>query len=1029
MSTTTSGNDNKALLTKAIVELKKYQNRIKELEAQLTKRKGQESSVQHVVGNNEEVAVIGMACRFPGGANSPEQLWSLLDNGVNAVCEVPKTRWNIDDYYESEPGTPGKIYTKYGYFIDDIAGFDRDFFNVSPTEAQAMDPQHRLLLETTWEAFEYAGYDPHAFNGGQVGVFVGAMNSDYSHFSIRESDSASMYTAITNGNGMAAGRVAHNFGFEGPTIAVDTLCSSSLVSTHLAVRSLLNNECDLAVTSGVNLMLTPSMYIVTCAAQMLAADGLCKSFDASADGYARGEGCGTLLLKRLSDAQRDNDNILAVIKGSAVNQDGASSSIATPNGGAQEKVIRAALKDAGVSPADIGYVEAHGTGTALGDPIEVEALQRVFSERTGAKPLIIGSIKSNIGHTEGAAGVAGLIKTILSMRSGTIPAHLNVSKLSEHIDWKNMVVKVATSPVAWQDATTNKPFACVSSFGLGGTNANIVLAAAPSQESVESDARVNGQAFAPILTLSTRTQDGLSRLVERYQTRLTKEPLNLSSLCYTSNVGRANFMHRAAFIATTTDQLITQLKAFQADHTEVQLAGSYFGNANQFRNGATLLFTGTCDSTLLTKLQGLYGDSPVFRSVVTLVQEQADVNDLVAILSRTQADQKLSFVSQLMLEICLARFLNDIGVQIRSVAGLNFGEYSAAAFAGVMDLVQLKCLVEDQLQPLLTSKSDLSVFSLDCDSKKARALLRQLKQAQVEAGLLAIQSQQCCWIFLSTESIDTLNRLADDNQLVIQELESVDASLLTCLTDSLDGITQWFSKESFQPPQLRFLSGVSGQYAEGDITNERYWLRHLRSPSTRYKMLDTLNSTEMGGYIVLGSDHYGELMSATEGTEKSDDVLALNSSIDASHWLSKLWSVGVSIDWQALHEGQTYTRQILPSYPFEHQDFWLEHGFYKQGNSDSVNTDEAPLNHSQIVEQVYQLVANVRGINRNTIADTDTFLDTLGYDSMMLMELKGKLEQRLNDKRKIPAKDMMSITTVGQLIDYIKSSNTYKDIV
>jgi acyl carrier protein len=463
-------------------------------------------------------------------------------------------------------------------------------------------------------------------------------------------------------------------------------------------------------------------------------------------------------------------------------------------------------------------------------------------------------------------------------------------------------------------------------------------------------------------------------------------------------------MHRAAFIATTTDQLITQLKAFQADHTEVQLAGSYFGNANQFRNGATLLFTGTCDSTLLTKLQGLYRDSPVFRSVVTLVQEQADVNDLVAILSRTQADQKLSFVSQLMLEICLARFLNDIGVQIRSVAGLNFGEYSAAAFAGVMDLVQLKCLVEDQLQPLLTSKSDLSVFSLDCDSKKARALLRQLKQAQVEAGLLAIQSQQCCWIFLTTESIDTLNRLADDNQLVIQELESVDASLLTCLTDSLDGITQWFSKESFQPPQLR-------------------------SPSTRYKMLDTLNSTEMGGYIVLGSDHYGELMSATEGTEKSDDVLALNSSIDASHWLSKLWSVGVSIDWQALHEGQTYTRQILPSYPFEHQDFWLEHGFYKQGNSDSVNTDEAPLNHSQIVEQVYQLVANVRGINRNTIADTDTFLDTLGYDSMMLMELKGKLEQRLNDKRKIPAKDMMSITTVGQLIDYIKSSNTYKDIV
>ncbi|WP_339064477.1 polyketide synthase [Teredinibacter turnerae] len=410
MQKATEKTDNRAVLAKALTELKRLQARVKELEAAQTR---------------EPIAIIGMSCRFPGGVTTPERLWEYLRGGNNAVQEVPSDRWDLDAFYDPIPGKPGKMYTRRGYFIDEIAGFDRDFFNVGPAEANAMDPQHRLLLETCWEALEYAGLSPTALRGSNTGMFLGAMNSDYAHYSVQDLNAISMYTAITNGNGIAAGRLAHNFGFQGPAIAVDTLCSSSLVSVHLAMRSLQNQECDLALAGGINLLVTPSMFVATCAASMLSTDGLCKTFDESADGYARGEGVGVIALKRLSDAQRDNDSILAVLRGGAVNQDGPSSALPVPNGKAQEKVIRAALKDAGVNPADIGYIEAHGTGTALGDPLEIEALNQVFgADRTAGQPLWLGSIKTNYGHTEGAAGIAGLLKVILALKHGEIPPTL-----------------------------------------------------------------------------------------------------------------------------------------------------------------------------------------------------------------------------------------------------------------------------------------------------------------------------------------------------------------------------------------------------------------------------------------------------------------------------------------------------------------------------------------------------------------------------------------------------------------------------
>ncbi|MBF0103637.1 MAG: polyketide synthase dehydratase domain-containing protein, partial [Desulfobacterales bacterium] len=434
---------------------------------------------------NEPIAIIGMGCRFPGKANDLETFWQLLKSGYDAISEVPKDRWDVDEYYDPDSDTPGKICSRYGGFLENLDTFDASFFCISPREAATLDPQQRLILEVAYEALEHAGKTRESLFNTLTGVFLGISTFDYAglRYSLQDPTQIDAYFATGSTLCMAAGRLSYILGLTGPSMVIDTACSSSLVAIHTACQSLRNQECDIALTGGVNVILTPELSINFSRAKMLSPDGRCKTFDASADGYVRSEGCGIIVLKRLSQAISDKDPIYAIIRGSAVNQDGRSAGLTVPNGISQETVIRKALTFSCVSPEDVSYIEAHGTGTSLGDPIELEALGNVFTSTQRKLPLFVGSVKTNIGHLEAAAGIAGVIKTVLSLYHGEIPPHIHFKHPNPKISWSDFAIKIPTTLTAWPKE--EKPrIAGVSAFGASGTNAHLILQEAEKNEAL-----------------------------------------------------------------------------------------------------------------------------------------------------------------------------------------------------------------------------------------------------------------------------------------------------------------------------------------------------------------------------------------------------------------------------------------------------------------------------------------------------------------------------------------------------------------
>lgn len=507
---------------------------------------------------SEPIAIIGMSCRFPGGANSPSAFWDLISRGGDGISKVPADRWDIDSYYDPDPEAPGKMNTQFGGFLDqDVSSFDASFFGISPREAEYMDPQQRLLLEVSYEAIESAGIAPANLEGSSTGVFIGICTHDYMDLITASGNKTLINPYVATGNvaSTATGRISFTFDFQGPNFAIDTACSSSLVAIDQACESLHNGQADLAIAGGVNLILSPDVSIDFAKAGMLAPDGHCKTFDARANGYVRGEGCGIIILKRLSDAKKDGDNILAVIKASGINQDGTSSGLTVPNGKAQEALIHNVLTKAKLAGADIDYVEAHGTGTPLGDPIEVGAIAVTYGIREKTFPLKLGSVKTNIGHLEGAAGIAGVIKIILALQHETLPPHLHFKKLNPHIEL-NFPAEIVTSSQPWKRGERIRR-AAVSSFGFSGTNAHIILEEAPQVESKITD--IEERPFH-ILTLSAKTEHALDELLENYQAFLAKTDYRLSDICYTANTGRNHEKYRLAIIAKDLDELKLKIK-------------------------------------------------------------------------------------------------------------------------------------------------------------------------------------------------------------------------------------------------------------------------------------------------------------------------------------------------------------------------------------------------------------------------------------------------------------------------------------
>jgi acyl transferase domain-containing protein/SAM-dependent methyltransferase/acyl carrier protein len=661
---------------------------------------------------SEPIAIVGIGCRFPGNANDPEALWRLLRNGFDAITEVPPERWNVDDYYSADPETPGKIITRHGGFLQNVDRFDAEFFGISPREAFSLDPQQRLLLEVGWEALEHAGQVRDRLSENQTGVFIGITSHDYAQLLGTGGDVPELDAYHITGNALnaAAGRLSFALGFQGPSMAIDTACSSSLVAVHLACRSLSNRECSMALAGGVNLTLSPVASIALSKARVLSQSGQCKAFDAAADGMGRSEGCGVVVLKRLSDALRDGDNILASIAGSAINQDGPSSGLTVPNGPSQEALIRRALANAKITPAQVDYIEAHGTGTSLGDPVEFGALAAVFGkDRRSDSPLLIGSVKTNIGHSESAAGIAGLIKAVLAIQHAEIPPHLHFNQPSPHIRWTDLPAVVPTRLTPWP-SSERKRIAGVSAFGFTGTNAHLVIQEAPPPSKASIDANPRS---LQLFVLSGKTRQSLTDLAAQYETHLADHPnLSLEDICQTLSTGRCHFGHRLAIVARTFAELRTKLRAF-VEGTDTQFS------AGQFESKPRVAWHFSGEGSEYSGMgRELWETEPVFR-------EAFDSCDAILrpFLGRSLAEivytsgGQSSLVDEIAyqgpalfsIEYALARLWLSWGVTPAALLGDGVGEYVAATVAGVFNLEDALKLVACEARLFLEDSPEAAI--------------------------------------------------------------------------------------------------------------------------------------------------------------------------------------------------------------------------------------------------------------------------------------------------------------------------------
>ncbi|WBB80648.1 type I polyketide synthase [Micromonospora sp. WMMD882] len=879
----------------------------------------------------EPIAVVGLGCRLPGGVESVAGFWEVLSGGVESVGVVPGDRWDVEGFFDADPEVVGRSYTRAGHFVSGVDGFDAGFFGVSPREAVSLDPQQRLLLEVAWEALEDAGVVPERLRGTRTGVFVGIGTDDYS-LMLRSADPATLdaYTGTGNAFSVAAGRVSYLLGLQGPSMAVDTACSSSLVAVHLAVRSLRSGESDLALAAGVHLMLAPEGTIYLSRTKALSPDGRCKTFDASADGYGRGEGCGVVVLKRLSDARRDGDRVLAVVRGTAVNHDGPSSGLTVPNGVAQQALVRAALADAGVEPADVDYVEAHGTGTPLGDPIEVDALAATVGRgRPVDRPVLVGSVKTNIGHLEAAAGVAGLIKLVLALRHEQVPPHLHFRTPNPHIPWDRIPIEVATGGRPWPRG--EKPrVGGVSSFGMSGTNAHVVVAEAPEAEMPAVEAAGPARS-AYVLPLSARDEVALRVLAQRYVDLLDRPGGPAwGVVCAGAAVTRSRFGCRLAVVASDVVEGVSRLRGWLAGEADPRFVVSgVVVPGSGVRVG--WLFTGQ-GAQYVGMARGLYESVSVFRVELDRCAAVLDVElgrsllevlfssgDDASVLDGTGFTQPVLFA----VEWALAAVWRSWGVVPDVVGGHSVGELVAACVAGVLS-------VEDGLR-LVVARAGLMQGLPSGGGMVAVALSEDaVLPLLVGSGVVvaAVNSPVETVVAGSVEALDVLRgRLAVDGvkSSVLRVSHAFHSPLMEPMVSAFRDVA---GSVEFRRPERTVVSGVTGAVADGSMGSADYWVGHVLAP---VRFADGVRALVGEGCSVVQEigPHPVLLASARLCVDDDGGVLWLPSlRRGRDDWRQMMTAVanlfvrGVELDWVAVTAGVPSRVVDLPTYPFQRQRYW-----------------------------------------------------------------------------------------------------------
>ncbi|MDJ0598495.1 MAG: aminotransferase class III-fold pyridoxal phosphate-dependent enzyme [Crocosphaera sp.] len=966
-------------------------------------------------------AIIGMGCRFPRSP-APAAFEQLLVKGLDGITQVPSDRWSISQHYHPEPQTTGKTNSRWGGFLEQIGDFDPHFFNISPKEATRIDPQQRLVMEVSWECLENAGIAPISLKGSQTGVFVGIGNFDYGRLLCQDLERINAYHGTGLTLSLAANRVSYFLDLHGPSLAVETACSSSLVAVHLACQSLQQRECDLALAGGVSLMISPDMTITFSQAQMMSGEGRCKTFDAKADGYVRGEGCGMIAIKRLSDALETGDRLLAIIRGSAINHDGASNGLTAPNGLAQQAVIKKALKNAGIYPNQVSYLEAHGTGTPLGDPVEIRAIKAVLEE--GRKPeekCAIGSVKTNIGHLENAAGIAGIIKVILSLQKRQFFPHLHLKDLNPHLEMTDSRFFIPTENQPWV-SEPGKRIAGVSGFSFGGTNCHIILEEAPESVIVSN----NPERLQHLLTLSAKTEPALKTLAYRYHDFLHNNAhLSLGDICWTANTGRSHFKQRLAVFGKNRQQIGDSLQNFLNNTKDPHLVSGEFSKRKP--TPVVFLFTGQ-GSQYWGMGKQLYETQPTFRRWLQRCEEILEPyleESLLSVLYSNDSPQNIiqrpiyTQTALFSLEYALAQMWLSWGIKPAAMIGHSLGEYVAACLADVFTLEEGLKLIAIRAKLIENLPEKGRMVAVFASEDLIKAILMQLSSPWVVIG--SLNGEENTVISGRDEPIEKIIEILEREGIKNHPL-TVSHGFHSPLIEPI--LEEWqtsMADISFQKPKIPLISNLTGKlWPEDKIPDGNYWGQQTCNPVRFKEGIQTLLGQKYQLFLEIGAkpilSKLGQrwqqgiwLPSLVEGAE---DWTILASS------MAHLSVQGAKINWKGWDQDYHRHRLSLPTYPFQRQFYWLEEtekiereysqnspnylenpqktmtdsqNFPKQATDNPLTPEEDNHHKKQIIQELRNLVANLLDIDPSKLDYRQSFLE-MGADSLVLLDVVRAIE-------------------------------------